>query len=141
MTKKELIFDGNEKRVYNTDDPATVVFHFKDVATAFNNVKTAVFPRKGIVNNKISAYIFDYLGKNGIYTHYIATLNDREQLCRKSENIPLEVVVRNYIAGTLSDRLESRRAPSLPRSSMTSTTTIPTSAILLSTTPRQWLWA
>ena len=105
MTKKELIFDGNEKRVYNTDDPATVVFHFKDVATAFNNVKTAVFPRKGIVNNRISAYIFDYLGKNGIYTHYIATLNDREQLCRKSENIPLEVVVRNYIAGTLSDRL------------------------------------
>ena len=105
MTKKELIFDGNEKRVYNTDDPGTVVFHFKDVATAFNNVKTAVFPRKGIVNNRISAYIFDYLGKNGIYTHYIATLNDREQLCRKSENIPLEVVVRNYIAGTLSDRL------------------------------------
>ena len=105
MTKKELIFDGNEKRVYNTDDPATVVFHFKDVATAFNNVKTAVFPRKGIVNNRISAYIFDYLGKNGIYTHYIATLNDREQLCRKSENIPLEVVVRTYIAGSLADRL------------------------------------
>lgn len=104
-TKKELIFDGNEKRVYATSDPGTVVFHFKDVATAFNNVKTAVFPRKGIVNNKISALIFDYLGKNGIYTHYISTINDREQLCRKSENIPLEVVVRNYIAGSLSDRL------------------------------------
>ena len=104
-TKKELIFDGNEKRVYATSDPGTVVFHFKDVAMAFNNVKTAVFPRKGIVNNKISALIFDYLGKNGIYTHYISTINDREQLCRKSENIPLEVVVRNYIAGSLSDRL------------------------------------
>ena len=104
-TKKELIFDGNEKRVYATSDPGTVVFHFKDVATAFNNVKTAVFPRKGIVNNKISALIFDYLGKNGIYTHYIYTIKDREQLCRKRENIPREVVVRNYIAGSLSDRL------------------------------------
>ena len=94
MVKQSLIFDGNEKRVYSTDDPATVIFHFKDVATAFNNVKTAYFPEKGIVNNKISAYIFDYLQRNGIHTHYIATLNEREQLCRKSENIPLEVVVR-----------------------------------------------
>ena len=105
MVKKELLFDGNEKRVYATDDAGIVVFHFKDVATAFNNVKTAVFPQKGIVNNKISALIFEYLEKNGIYTHYISTLNYREQLCRKSENIPLEVVVRNYIAGSLSDRL------------------------------------
>lgn len=106
MVKKELIFDGNEKRVYATDDPNTVIFHFKDVATAFNNVKTAVFPNKGVVNNKISSYIFNYLEKSGIYTHYISMVNEREQLCRKSENnIPLEVVVRNYIAGSLSDRL------------------------------------
>lgn len=105
MIKKELLFDGNEKQVYATDDPATVIFHFKDVATAFNNVKTAVFPRKGEVNNRISACVFDYLRENGIRTHYMALLNEREQLCRKSENIPLEVVVRNYIAGSLADRL------------------------------------
>ncbi len=105
MQKKELIFDGNEKRVYATDDPSTVIFHFKDVATAFNNVKTAVFPGKGVVNNRISACIFDYLRENGIRTHFIAVLNEREQLCRKSDNIPLEVVVRNYIAGSLADRL------------------------------------
>ena len=88
MTKKELIFDGNEKRVYNTDDPATVVFHFKDVATAFNNVKTAVFPRKGIVNNRISAYIFDYLGKNGIYTHYIHGFTLRRDFLRDRDFLP-----------------------------------------------------
>lgn len=105
MQKKELIFDGNEKRVYATDDPTTVIFHFKDVATAFNNVKTAVFPRKGIVNNRISACIFDYLREKGVRTHYMAILNEREQLCKRSENIPLEVVVRNYIAGSLADRL------------------------------------
>lgn len=105
MVKKELLFDGNEKQVYATDDPEMVIFHFKDVATCFNNIKTAVFPNKGIVNNNISARIFDYLGKRGIYTHYVELAGDREQICRKSEIIPLEIVVRNYIAGSLADRL------------------------------------
>ncbi len=105
MVKGELIFDGNEKQVFATDDPETVIFRFKDVATAFNNVKTAVFPRKGIVNNAISSCIFGYLQRNGIYTHFISRLNEREQLCRKCRIIPLELVVRNYIAGSLADRL------------------------------------
>lgn len=105
MLRQELIFDGNEKRVYATDDPTVVIFHFKDVATAFNNIKTALFPNKGVVNNRISALIFKYLSDNGIRTHFIDVLGEREQLCKKSDNIPLEVVVRNYIAGSLADRL------------------------------------
>ena len=105
MTKGELIFDGNEKQVFATDDPEQVIFRFKDVATAFNNVKTAVFPRKGIVNNRISALLFGYLADRGIYTHFISSLNEREQLCRRCSVIPLELVVRNWIAGSLADRL------------------------------------
>ncbi len=105
MVKGELIFDGKEKQVFATDDPGKVIIRFKDVATAFNDVKTAVFPRKGIVNNRISAILFDYLGRNGIYSHFISSLNEREQLCRRCSAIPLELVVRNCIAGSLADRL------------------------------------
>ena len=105
MTKGELIFDGDEKQVFATDDPEQVIFHFKDVATAFNNVKTAMFPRKGIVNNEISAILMGSLSDGGIYTHFISTVGEREQLCRRCSYIPLELVVRNYIAGSLADRL------------------------------------
>ena len=105
MTKGELIFDGYEKQVFATDDPEQVIYRFKDVATAFNNVKTALFPRKGIVNNKISAILMRCLSDGGIYTHFIGTVGEREQLCRKCSVIPLELVVRNYIAGSLADRL------------------------------------
>lgn len=105
MIKGELLFDGNEKQVYATDAEETVLICFKDVATAFNNVKKAVFPRKGIVNNAISSYIFEYLEKNGVYTHFIAKTGEREQLCRRSRVIPLGVVVRNFFAGSVADRL------------------------------------
>ena len=105
MTKGELIFDGFEKQVFATDDPEQVIFRFKDVATAFNDVKTALFPRKGIVNNSISGILMKCLSDNGIYTHFIKSVGEREQLCRKCSVIPLEIVVRNYIAGSLADRL------------------------------------
>ena len=116
MVKKELLFNGSEKQVYATDDPGMVLSHFKDVATAFKKVKTAVFPNKGVLSNKISAIVFKYLEDNGIYTHFVEEATEREQLCRKSEVIPLEVVVRNYIAGSLADRLaidEGTKANSL----------------------------
>lgn len=116
MVKKELLFNGNEKQLYATDDPEMVLIHFKDVATAFKRVKTAVFPNKGILSNEISALIFRYLEENGIYTHFVDMASDREQICRKSNVIPLEVVVRNYIAGSLADRLaidEGTKAESL----------------------------
>lgn len=100
-----MLFDGNEKQIYSTEDPHKVILHFKDVACVFNNIKRAVFPRKGIVTSQISALIFDYLNKNGVYTHFIELRSEREQLCYSTELIPLEVVVRNYIAGSLADRL------------------------------------
>lgn len=101
----ELLFDGNEKQVYATEDPEKVIFRFKDVATAYKNIKKAVFPGKGVVSNRISSLLFSYLEQNGIHTHFLEEAGDREQLCRKSRNIPLELKVRNYFAGSIADRL------------------------------------
>ena len=101
----KLLFDGNEKQVYSTEDPEQVVFHFKDVATAYNNVKKAVLVDKGKVNNEISALLFTYLERNGIHTHFLSKLDERAQLCRKSRIIPLELKVRNYFSGSIVDRL------------------------------------
>ena len=103
--KKELIFEGNEKRVYATENPDQVIFHFKDVMVAYNNVKRARLTGKGIVTNKISAFLLGYLNDCGIPTHFIKRIDEREQLCRKIEIIPLEVVVHNRMAGTLAAKL------------------------------------
>ncbi|MBP5383299.1 MAG: phosphoribosylaminoimidazolesuccinocarboxamide synthase [Bacteroidales bacterium] len=103
--KKELIFEGNEKRVYATENPDQVIFRFKDVMVAYNNVKRARLTGKGVVTNKISAFLLGYLNDCGIPTHFIKRLDDREQLCRKIEIIPLEVVVHNRMAGTLAAKL------------------------------------
>lgn len=105
IVKEDLLFDGNEKRIYATDNPDEVIIRFNDVATAFNNIKKAIFPNKGIVNNGISSLIFEYLNSKGVYTHFISKIGERDQLCRKGQIIPLEVIVRNYIAGSLADRL------------------------------------
>jgi phosphoribosylaminoimidazole-succinocarboxamide synthase len=103
--KKELLFDGNEKQVYATENPDLVIFRYKDVTVAYNNVKRARFPGKGILDNKISAILLDYLNCNGVETHFVGLLGDREQLCRKIEIIPLEVVFHNRMAGTLASKL------------------------------------
>ena len=103
--KKELIFEGNEKRVYATENPDQVIFHFKDVMVAYNNVKRARLTGKGIVTNKISAFLLGYLNDCGIPTHFIKRIDEREQLCRKIEIIPLEVVFHNRMAGTLASKL------------------------------------
>ena len=105
MTKGALIFEGNEKQVFATDHPDQVIFRYKDVTVAFNNVKRARFKGKGALDNQISAILLDYLNKNGVETHYIRTLSDQDQLCRKIEIIPLQVVVHNRIAGSLAYRL------------------------------------
>ncbi len=105
ISRGEIIFPGNEKQVYATNNPDVVIFHFKDIATAYNGIKKAVFPGKGAVCNAISSLFFEYLEKNGVRTHYIAKYGDNEQLCRRCSIIPLEVVVRNYFAGSLSNRL------------------------------------
>ncbi len=105
MTKGPLIFEGNEKQVFATDHPDQVIFHYKDVTVAYNNVKRARFKGKGALDNQISAILLDYLNKNGVETHFIEQLGPQEQLCRKIEIIPLQVMVHNRIAGSLAARL------------------------------------
>ena len=105
MIKGELIFEGNEKQVFATDHPDQVIFRYKDVTVAYNNVKRARFIGKGALDNQISAILLDYLNRNGVETHYIEPLGEKEQLCRKIEIIPLQVVVHNRIAGSLAARL------------------------------------
>ncbi len=116
MVKGELLGEANGKLVYATDDPGKVVLCFQDVASAYNNVKTALFPGKGVVDNKISAFLMDCLQRGGLKTHFVSVLGDREQLCRTCTLIPLEVVARNLIAGSLADRLalDEGTKPSVP---------------------------
>ena len=103
--KNELIFEGNEKKIYATDQPNQVIFHYTDVTVAYNNVKRARLKRKGILSNRISAFLLGYLNRCGIPTHFIELVDEREQLCRKIELIPLEVVVHNRMCGTLASKL------------------------------------
>ncbi|MFI3301825.1 MAG: phosphoribosylaminoimidazolesuccinocarboxamide synthase [Rikenellaceae bacterium] len=105
MQQLEMLYEGKAKQVFLTDDKELIVIHYKDAATAFNNVKKATIDNKGVLNNAISTLIFEQLHKAGIKTHYIETLNDRDQLCRKVSIIPIEVIVRNIIAGSMAQRL------------------------------------
>lgn len=105
MKQLEMLYEGKAKQVFATDDPEKVVIHYKDAATAFNNLKKATIDNKGVLNNEISTIIFNRLKKAGIPTHHIETLNDRDQLCLKVAIVPLEVIVRNVIAGSMAKRL------------------------------------
>ena len=105
MKKNELIFEGNEKQVFSTENPDRVIFRYKDISVAYNNIKRARFIGKGVLDNGISAILLDYLNRNGVKTHFIEKTGPDEQLCRKIEIIPLEVIVRNRIAGSLAARL------------------------------------
>ena len=105
MVKDKLIYNGNEKQVYSTDDPGKVIFRYKDVTTAFHGVKRARFAGKGALNNEISALLLGYLNDNGVETHFLEMVGEREQLCRKIEIIPLEVVYHNRLAGSLAVKL------------------------------------
>ena len=106
MEKREMLYEGKAKQVFLTDDPDLIVIHYKDDATAYNNVKKATIEAKGLLNNQISTIIFKYLIENGIPTHFIEQLNDRDQLCRRVTIFPLEVIVRNVIAGSMAKRLD-----------------------------------
>ncbi len=103
--KKDFIYEGKAKQVYSTENPNLVIVYYKDDATAFNAQKRGTVADKGEMNNKISTLIFNYLIEKGIPTHYIETLNEREQLVKKVDIIPLEMVVRNYVAGSMAQRL------------------------------------
>lgn len=103
--RKDFIYEGKAKQVYSTSDDNLVIIHFKDDATAGNGAKKGTILNKGIINNKITAKIFKRLEENGIKTHLVDVLNDRDQLCQKVKIFPLEVTVRNIIAGSMSKRL------------------------------------
>ena len=105
MKQLEMLYEGKAKQVFLTDDPDKIVIRYKDAATAFNNIKKATIENKGVLNNAISTLIFEHLIAAGVKTHYIETLNDRDQLCRRVDIIPLEVIVRNTIAGSMAQRL------------------------------------
>lgn len=104
MKKLEQLYEGKAKKIFKTDDESKVIVHYKDDATAFNGEKKDTITEKGVLNNTITAIIFEMLEKAGIKTHFIEKLNDREQLCRKVEIIPLEVIVRNEAAGSMAKR-------------------------------------
>ena len=92
------------KQVYATDDPDRVIIHYKDDATAFNGLKKDSIRNKGVLNNKITTILFNELNRRGIATHWIETLNDRDQLCKKVRIVPLEVIVRNVVAGSMAKK-------------------------------------
>ncbi|MCK0199908.1 phosphoribosylaminoimidazolesuccinocarboxamide synthase [Ornithobacterium rhinotracheale] len=105
MEKKDFLYEGKAKQIYATENPDQVIVHYKDDATAFNAQKKGTVESKGEMNNKITTLIYKYLAEKGIPTHYIETLNDREQLVTKVKILPIEIVVRNYVAGSMAQRL------------------------------------
>ena len=105
----KLLIEGKAKKIFSTKDKNTLIQYFKDDATAFNNKKRKQFKSKGILNNSISALIFIYLNENRVKTHFIKKISEREQIIKKVKIIPLEVVVRNYSAGSISDKFKIKR--------------------------------
>ena len=105
MNKGNKLYEGKAKIIYETKDKNLVIQHFKDSATAFNNVKKANVEGKGVLNNRISEYILTNLSQSGIKTHLVKRLNMREQLIRKADIFPIEFIVRNIATGSLTKRL------------------------------------
>ncbi len=105
MEKREQLYEGKAKKVFKTDDPNLLIVSYKDDATAFNGEKKGTIASKGVVNNRVSNQMMILLEKEGIKTHFVETLNDRETLVRCVQIIPLEVIMRNIVAGSLSKRL------------------------------------
>ncbi len=112
---RRRIYEGKAKVLYEGPEPGTLIQHFKDDATAFNAKKHELIEGKGVLNNRISEYLFTRLNEMGIPTHFIKRLNMREQLIRKVEIIPVEVVVRNVAAGSIAKRLGLEEGEPLPR--------------------------
>ena len=98
-------YEGKAKKVFETDNPDYVIVDYKDDATAFNGLKKGTIVGKGVVNNKVSNHMFQMLEKEGIKTHYVEEISDRETIVKRVEIVPLEVIVRNIAAGSLSKRL------------------------------------
>ena len=112
---KKILYEGKAKQLFETEKPFELVQFFKDDATAFNKKKHEIIDSKGVLNNLISEFIFTYLGNNSIPNHFIERLSPREQLIKKVEIIPIEVVVRNIAAGTFSNRFGIEEGKNLPK--------------------------
>lgn len=105
MEKKELIYEGKAKKVYAMDDPDYCMVEYKDDATAFNGLKKGTIRGKGVVNNKMSNFMFKLLAEKGIETHFVEEVSDRETIVKKVSIVPLEVIIRNKAAGSLAKKL------------------------------------
>lgn len=105
MDKKEFIYEGKAKRVFTTESPDHAIVEYKDDATAFDGTKKGTIETKGVVNNRMSALLFKYLEAQGIPTHFEELMDDRHMLVKRVDIVPIEVIVRNTVAGSLSKRL------------------------------------
>lgn len=105
MKKTGLLYEGKAKKVYKTDDENLYIVAYKDDATAFNGLKKGTIAGKGVINNRMSNHMFKFLEQNGIKTHFVEELSDRETLVRRVRIVPVEVIIRNVAAGSFSKRL------------------------------------
>ena len=105
MEKRDFMYEGKAKRIYETSDPELLWVEFKDDATAFDGLKKEKLDDKGVLNNRISSLFFDMLANKGVKTHYVRNISDREMLVKRLEIIPVEVIVRNVATGSISKRL------------------------------------
>ena len=115
MARRKKIYEGKAKTLYEGPEPGTIIQYFKDDATAFNAEKKATIEGKGVLNNMLSEYFMTGLNAVGVPTHFIRRVNMREQLVRACEIVPLEIIVRNYAAGSMSTRLGIEEGTQLPR--------------------------
>ena len=113
MEKREFMYEGKAKKLYTTDDPAKMIQYFKDDASAFNKKKLGSVTSKGVVNNAISEVLFKHLEANGVPTHFLERLDDREMLVWKLDMLPIEVIIRNIVAGSMAKRLGLEEGQSL----------------------------
>jgi phosphoribosylaminoimidazole-succinocarboxamide synthase len=114
-SRRRKVYEGKAKVLFEGPEPGTLIQYFKDDATAFNNQKKGVITGKGVLNNRISEYLMEKLASIGIPTHFVRRLNMREQLVKEVEIIPIEVVVRNVVAGSLAKRFGLEEGSELPR--------------------------
>jgi len=116
MARRKKLYEGKAKIIYQGPEPDTVVQYFKDDATAFNNVKKGTIEGKGVLNNRISSFLMSRLSLCDVPTHFIKRINMREQLVHHVEIVPVEVIIRNYAAGSFAKRFKLEEGGKLPRS-------------------------
>ena len=111
MERRSQLYEGKAKKVYETDDPNLLIVSYKDDATAFNGLKKGTIAGKGAINNKMSNLLMQYLEKNGIPTHFVKEISDRDTIVKKVSIVPLEVIVRNIAAGSFSKHYGVEEGP------------------------------